>query len=124
MTPITDEMVEAAAAAYWFEVYGRHRKQPVKWPDDAYGGNLFRDGCRAALAAALAAQGQYPVTVPDGWQLMPSVITASMINAWAGATVMSSDPAKTESVFQKAWRRMLAAAPQLPAVDDGGEHDA
>jgi hypothetical protein len=52
---VTDEMVEKAAAAYWLEVYGRHRKSQ-KWPEDVYGSHqqLFRDGCRAALSAALA----------------------------------------------------------------------
>lgn len=54
---ITDEMVEAAAGAYWFEVYGKYRKKPCKWPDDVYGNSrlLFRDGCRAALEATFAA---------------------------------------------------------------------
>lgn len=54
---ITDGIVEAAAGAYWFEVYGKHRKQPCKWPDDVYGNSqvLFRDGCRAAIEAAFAA---------------------------------------------------------------------
>lgn len=53
---VTDEMVEKAAEAYWMQVYGRHRKAN-KWPDDVYGSSqeLFRDGCRAALEAALSA---------------------------------------------------------------------
>jgi hypothetical protein len=53
---VTDEMVEKAAAAYWLEVYGRHRKSQ-QWPEDVHGGSqqLFHDGCRAALNAALFA---------------------------------------------------------------------
>lgn len=53
---VTDEMVEKAAAAYWLEVCGRHRKSQ-QWPEDVHGGSqkLFRDGCRAALNAALSA---------------------------------------------------------------------
>lgn len=64
---ITDEMVEAAAGAYWFEVYGKHRKQPCKWPDDVYGNSqvLFRDGCHAALEAAFAAM---PKPEPVAWR--------------------------------------------------------
>lgn len=64
---VTDEMVEAAAAAYWMEVYGKVRSEksgrPVKWPDDVIGGSqeLFRDGCRAALLAALSIEQTQPV---------------------------------------------------------------
>lgn len=56
---VTDEMVERAAAAYWLEVYGRHRKSQ-RWPEDVHGGSerLFRDGCRAALNAVLVLEGQ------------------------------------------------------------------
>ncbi|MFY7925532.1 MAG: deoxycytidylate deaminase [Aquidulcibacter sp.] len=52
---VTDALVEKAAEAYWLEVYGRHRKSQ-RWPEDVHGGSarLFRDGCRAALIAALA----------------------------------------------------------------------
>lgn len=70
---ITDDMVEKAAEAYWFEVYGRHRKKPGKWPECVYGGSdeLFRAGCRSALTAALAVQTQpnLPVDAPTAFGL-------------------------------------------------------
>jgi hypothetical protein len=49
-------------------------------------------------------------TVPEGFALVPVVMTAAMINAWAGGRAVSSDEVAARTPFQDAWKRVLAAA--------------
>jgi Lar family restriction alleviation protein len=49
-------------------------------------------------------------TVAEGFALVPVVMTAAMINAWAGGRAVSSDEVAARTPFQDAWKRVLAAA--------------
>lgn len=48
---------------------------------------------------------------PEGWQLVPAMMTAAMVNAWAGGIAVSSDEIAYRTPFQDGWSRVLAAAP-------------
>lgn len=97
MVEITEKMIEAAAEAYWLEVYGRHRKSQ-KWPEDVHGRSeeLFRAGCRAALSAALRAEPREPGAVKAlEWQPQPPYHVARVfgniyaVEAWDGGATLS-----------------------------------
>jgi hypothetical protein len=53
---------------------------------------------------------------PEGWKLMPVVMTADMINAWSGGKTVTSDNVAARTTFQDAWKRVLAATPKPTGV--------
>jgi len=63
---------------------------------------------RALLSASKPA-------APEGWKLVPVVMTAAMINAWSNGNSVSSDEVAVRTPFQDAWSRVLAAISAAPS---------
>ena len=89
-----------------------------------YHGNPYSDndaarcGAYDALRAALEQPDMgNPVSVPQGWKLVPVEPTAEMLNAWCEAENKTSKHLHASDVMQAGYRAMLAAAPQPPVVE-------
>ncbi len=67
------------------------------------------DCARAAVRLALTSKvaSAKPVE-PEGWKLVPVVMTAAMIHAWSGGNTVTSDNVAARTTFQYAWQRVLA----------------
>lgn len=70
-----------------------------KWP------HIFREPLFAH------AQGGH-FAIPKGWNLVPDLMTAKMINEWVGGPAVSSDSVAVRTSFQEGWKRVLASAPK------------
>lgn len=51
--------------------------------------------------------------------LLPSVMTAAMINAWSNGLTVTSDDVALRTTFQDAWKRVIAAANPKAGGEEG-----
>lgn len=104
-------MVEAACKA--ISEHGDKNVNSIPWPDgwSSHERDCMRKSTRAGLEAIA------PMLVPDGWQLVPTKPTSSMVRAgafWNTECDMSPEYDALHSI----WNDMLAAAPS-PTNNEG-----
>ncbi|MBB5414048.1 hypothetical protein [Paraburkholderia atlantica] len=71
---------------------------------ESHGVRFVNSQCDVARKAWDAA------TIPEGYALVPVVMTAAMINAWADGRAVSTDEVAARTPFQDAWKRVLTAS--------------
>lgn len=81
-------------------------------------GNVRAGDIARAIEAISSAPA--PQSHVEGFTLVPTRMTASMINAWSGGPTVSTDEVAYHTTFQDAWKRVLEAAP-APVSNAEGE---
>lgn len=82
--------------------------------DDATKGKLREALCFAASRSVISSADERRIigamdSMKEGLVLVPSKMTAAMINAWSGGQTVTSDEVALNTSFQDAWGRVLRA---------------
>jgi pyruvate/2-oxoglutarate dehydrogenase complex dihydrolipoamide acyltransferase (E2) component len=71
------------------------------------------------IPSALAAQPAQGSGVPEGFVVVPRIMTAAMINAWSNGPTVTTDEIAARTPFQEGWTRVLSASPPPEAAAQG-----